>query len=166
MASTVTETHLTQSEPDPDSRAASPTVLAILFAISFSHLLNDTIQSLIPAIYPLLKTSFPPQLRAGRPYHARLPDDRFDPAAVRRLVYRSAAQALLARLRNGSSPWAAWFCSPTPPTTRWWWEQPRSSAWARRFSTRNPPASLISLPAAGMALRNRFSKSAGTPGVR
>ena len=58
MASTVTETHLTQSEPDPDSRAANPTVLAILFAISFSHLLNDTIQSLIPAIYPLLKTSF------------------------------------------------------------------------------------------------------------
>ena len=31
------------------------TVLAILLAISFSHLLNDTIQSLIPAIYPLLK---------------------------------------------------------------------------------------------------------------
>ena len=34
------------------------TVLAILFAISFSHLLNDTMQSLLPAIYPLLKTSF------------------------------------------------------------------------------------------------------------
>jgi len=33
-------------------------VLAILLAISFSHLLNDTIQSLIPAIYPLLKASF------------------------------------------------------------------------------------------------------------
>lgn len=30
----------------------------ILAAISISHLLNDTIQSLIPAIYPLLKTSF------------------------------------------------------------------------------------------------------------
>ncbi len=33
------------------------TVLAILVAISFSHLLNDTIQSLIPAIYPLIKAS-------------------------------------------------------------------------------------------------------------
>ncbi len=33
-------------------------VLAILFALSFSHLLNDTMQSLLPAIYPLLKTSF------------------------------------------------------------------------------------------------------------
>jgi FSR family fosmidomycin resistance protein-like MFS transporter len=32
--------------------------LAILFALSFSHLLNDTIQALIPAIYPLLKQSF------------------------------------------------------------------------------------------------------------
>jgi len=34
------------------------TVMAILVALSFSHLLNDTLQSLIPAIYPLLKTSF------------------------------------------------------------------------------------------------------------
>ncbi len=58
MASRVTETHLTQSDATPGGRPASPTVLAILFAISFSHLLNDTIQSLIPAIYPLLKTSF------------------------------------------------------------------------------------------------------------
>jgi FSR family fosmidomycin resistance protein-like MFS transporter len=32
--------------------------LAILFALSFCHLLNDSIQALIPAIYPLLKESF------------------------------------------------------------------------------------------------------------
>jgi FSR family fosmidomycin resistance protein-like MFS transporter len=43
---------------DRTARTANSTVLAILFAISFSHLLNDTIQSLIPAIYPLLKASF------------------------------------------------------------------------------------------------------------
>jgi MFS transporter, FSR family, fosmidomycin resistance protein len=36
----------------------SETVLLILVAASFSHLLNDTIQSLIPAIYPVLKDSF------------------------------------------------------------------------------------------------------------
>ncbi|HEY2905726.1 MAG TPA: MFS transporter [Vicinamibacterales bacterium] len=30
----------------------------MLAAISFSHLLNDTIQSLVPAIYPILKSSF------------------------------------------------------------------------------------------------------------
>jgi FSR family fosmidomycin resistance protein-like MFS transporter len=58
MASSITETHLTQSEPHPGAASPNPTVLAILCAISFSHLLNDTIQSLIPAIYPLLKTSF------------------------------------------------------------------------------------------------------------
>jgi FSR family fosmidomycin resistance protein-like MFS transporter len=34
------------------------TVVPVLLAISFSHLLNDTIQSLLPAIYPLLKESF------------------------------------------------------------------------------------------------------------
>ncbi|HEY2122790.1 MAG TPA: MFS transporter [Chthoniobacterales bacterium] len=34
------------------------TVFAVLIAISVSHLLNDTIQSVIPAIYPILKESF------------------------------------------------------------------------------------------------------------
>ena len=33
-------------------------VLAILFALSFSHLVNDTIQSLVPSVYPILKTSY------------------------------------------------------------------------------------------------------------
>jgi MFS transporter, FSR family, fosmidomycin resistance protein len=39
-------------------RTGNEAVFAILFAASFSHLLNDTIQSLIPAIYPVLKDSF------------------------------------------------------------------------------------------------------------
>jgi len=34
------------------------TVYPILLAISFSHLLNDTIQSLIPSIYPMVKDSY------------------------------------------------------------------------------------------------------------
>ena len=60
MASPVTETHLTRSDSAAGTAttAPNPTVLAVLLAISFSHLLNDTIQSLLPAIYPLLKTSF------------------------------------------------------------------------------------------------------------
>lgn len=37
---------------------AGRTVFPILVAIAFSHLLNDTVQSLIPAIYPLVKDSF------------------------------------------------------------------------------------------------------------
>lgn len=39
-------------------QGANQTVYPILFAISFSHLLNDTIQSLIPSIYPLIKDDF------------------------------------------------------------------------------------------------------------
>lgn len=35
-----------------------PTVMRVLVALSFSHLLNDTLQSLIPALYPLLKDSY------------------------------------------------------------------------------------------------------------
>jgi MFS transporter, FSR family, fosmidomycin resistance protein len=37
--------------------AVKTTVFSILVAISFSHLLNDTMQSLIPSTYPLLKKS-------------------------------------------------------------------------------------------------------------
>ena len=32
--------------------------MAVLGAISFSHLLNDMMQSLLPAIYPVLKASY------------------------------------------------------------------------------------------------------------
>src|SRR4051812_35982779 len=38
--------------------ATERSVLGILFALSLSHLLNDSIQALIPALYPLLKESF------------------------------------------------------------------------------------------------------------
>ncbi len=44
--------------PATENPAPQKTALNILFALSFSHLLNDTIQSLIPAIYPLIKESF------------------------------------------------------------------------------------------------------------
>ena len=40
------------------ARDADSTVFAILIALSVSHLLNDTIQSLLPAIYPLLRDLF------------------------------------------------------------------------------------------------------------
>lgn len=52
-----------EAQPPADfteTKQPSPgqTVLPILLAISFSHLLNDTLQALIPAIYPLVKDSF------------------------------------------------------------------------------------------------------------
>ncbi len=37
---------------------ADRTAFSVLFAIAVSHLLNDTVQSLIPAIYPLVKESY------------------------------------------------------------------------------------------------------------
>jgi FSR family fosmidomycin resistance protein-like MFS transporter len=67
------------SQPDLERRVASPDLVEksglnsstpqgprngekvatiILISLCFSHLLNDTVQSLIPAIYPVLKTSF------------------------------------------------------------------------------------------------------------
>jgi FSR family fosmidomycin resistance protein-like MFS transporter len=43
---------------EPQRQVAEGTVFSILAAISFSHLLNDMIQSLLPAIYPILKSNF------------------------------------------------------------------------------------------------------------
>jgi MFS transporter, FSR family, fosmidomycin resistance protein len=45
-------------EPTVSRQLAQQAVFPVLFAISFSHLLNDTMQSLVPAIYPLVKESF------------------------------------------------------------------------------------------------------------
>jgi len=41
-----------------EKAAVTGTVTAILLALSFSHMLNDTIQSLLPALYPFLKDGF------------------------------------------------------------------------------------------------------------
>lgn len=53
MASQVTDAGSVENP-----RTAEKTAFKILAAISFCHLLNDLIQSLIPALYPLLKTAF------------------------------------------------------------------------------------------------------------
>jgi len=52
-----TEASALAPEQTNERKAAEQTVLSVLLAISFSHLLNDTIQSLIPAIYPVVKES-------------------------------------------------------------------------------------------------------------
>ncbi|MCW8313209.1 MFS transporter [Sphingobacterium sp. InxBP1] len=48
----------TQSLTSGSTWNSSETVYPILFAISISHLLNDLIQSVIPAVYPLLKSNY------------------------------------------------------------------------------------------------------------
>src|SRR6266566_461541 len=52
------ETNLTAIQATAPADTGGKTVFKILLAISFCHLLNDTVQSLIPAIYPILRTSF------------------------------------------------------------------------------------------------------------
>src|SRR5882672_7022848 len=56
----ITKLFMASAEPAvPSSQIATEqTVLKVLLAMSFSHLLNDTIQSLLPAIYPLLKENY------------------------------------------------------------------------------------------------------------
>ncbi len=44
--------------PAIGAAAGSGAVLSILLAISFSHMLNDLMQSLLPSIYPMLKTNY------------------------------------------------------------------------------------------------------------
>lgn len=45
--------------PVQDSgNVVNTTIYTVLIAISFSHFLNDTLQSLIPSIYPLIKSDF------------------------------------------------------------------------------------------------------------
>ena len=55
----------TLPSPPPDAAkalgtrlAAADTALGILFAISFCHLLNDMMQSLLPALFPMLKSTY------------------------------------------------------------------------------------------------------------
>ncbi|MFD2238412.1 MFS transporter [Aureimonas populi] len=42
----------------PQGQAANRTTFAVLFALSLCHLLNDTIQSLLPALYPVLQANY------------------------------------------------------------------------------------------------------------
>jgi FSR family fosmidomycin resistance protein-like MFS transporter len=46
------------TEPKVHDHAASRTAMGVLVAITVSHGINDTLQSVIPAMYPLLKSAF------------------------------------------------------------------------------------------------------------
>jgi FSR family fosmidomycin resistance protein-like MFS transporter len=54
----MTETAVPQPQVLPAADSAGRTAFGILLAISFCHLLNDMMQSLLPALYPMLKTSY------------------------------------------------------------------------------------------------------------
>ena len=52
------ESGIAEETAELTTSIADKTVFSILLTISFSHLLNDTIQSLIPSIYPLVKDTY------------------------------------------------------------------------------------------------------------
>src|SRR5256712_7179411 len=52
------DTNLTAVRAAAPAETGEKTVFKILLTISFCHLMNDTIQSLIPPIYPLLQKAF------------------------------------------------------------------------------------------------------------
>ena len=52
------ESGIAEETAEVTTSIADKTVFSILLTISFSHLLNDTIQSLIPSIYPLVKDTY------------------------------------------------------------------------------------------------------------
>jgi FSR family fosmidomycin resistance protein-like MFS transporter len=49
---------VTQSTADADRAAIEQTTFAVIMAVSFSHLLNDMMQSMISALYPMLKENY------------------------------------------------------------------------------------------------------------
>lgn len=53
MSQAASQSSSTQSDPRTES-----TVMKILLALSLSHLINDTLQALLPSIYPVLKDSY------------------------------------------------------------------------------------------------------------
>ena len=54
MTTQIVENSKVQSSP----LLQDGTVYRVLIAVSFCHLMNDTMQSLLPSIYPILKTGF------------------------------------------------------------------------------------------------------------
>lgn len=52
-----TNTNSTQTI-NPSKQLAQQTVFSILFTISFTHFLNDMMQAVVPAVYPIIKDKF------------------------------------------------------------------------------------------------------------
>ncbi len=90
------------NRPSRSVPSAPTTVLAVLFAISFSHLLNDTIQALIPSIYPMLKDSFHLSFAPARLDHLYLSMHGVALPADRGLDHRQEAAAAFAGGRHGA----------------------------------------------------------------
>src|SRR5258707_13609006 len=53
-----TETNISALHTEPFAGTAERSTFKVLLAVTICHHLNDTVQSLLPALYPLLRNSF------------------------------------------------------------------------------------------------------------
>jgi FSR family fosmidomycin resistance protein-like MFS transporter len=58
MATQIVEDNRENKDFQSPALTRDGTIFRVLVAVSFCHLLNDTMQSLLPSIYPILKTAF------------------------------------------------------------------------------------------------------------
>ncbi len=123
--------------------AETRTAFAVLAALSLCHLLNDTIQSLLPAIYPVLQQNYLAHLHPDRRAASGLPGHRLAVAAPGRALYRQAADVPALDLRHGREP-----DRPRHPRLR----QPLLGAARRRRRDRRR---LLDLPSRQLAGRPR-----------
>ena len=105
-------------------------------------------------------------LRRDGTDHLRLSGDRVAPAAVRRHLHRSPAQALFAGHRHDGSRSSGCCSSRSRTTCGRSWPRPRSSAPARASSIPRPRAWPTWRPAVGTASPSRCSRSAATSARR
>ena len=154
----------------PQTRVTTPvadggTTFAILVSLSFCHMLNDLNQSLVPALYPILKDSYKLdfaqigmitlafQLTASmlQPVVGFVTDKRPQPFSLPIAMSCSLVGLLMLSVAN-SYPMILLSAA--------------LSVLDRRFSTRRRPASRAWRLAAGTVWRNRCSNWAGPPDRR
>ena len=141
--------------------AGGGTVFAILFATSAAHGLNDTMQSLLPAIYPVLRTTF--SLDYGQigflTLAFQLTASLLQPLSDSPPTSGHAPIRCRSRWRRRSSGWC---CSPRRRATRCFWWPPPPWGSARQSFIQRPRVSRAWHRAAGMAWRSRCSRWAAT----
>ena len=89
------------------SRAATQaigTTFSVILSLSFCHLLNDMMQSLVPALYPILKTLVRAELRPDRPDHPGLPVHGLHAATPGRPLYRPPPATVFPDRRHRPHP--------------------------------------------------------------
>ena len=85
---------------ETDKSSQQTALFQVLAAVAFCHLLNDMMQSLLPAIYPILKGGFDLSFAQIGLLTLVFSGDGFAAAALHRPLYRSQPATLFARRGN------------------------------------------------------------------